>query len=121
MKWNRAKRREMCSCHFGSDDIIVDGFIFNNVHVVPDVWAEDQEVDFYLDTGDDICLLRLRNNDKNQITFCEGTIMYLVVEKKMGSNMLEELRCVVAGLRVIGIPDADDLKGQKTAVWPAGE
>lgn len=108
----------MYSCHFGNDNMIFGDFIFNPVHLYPENWYEDQEVDFYLDTGDDICLLRLRNNSKNQVTFCEGTLMYIVIEKQLDSNMPAELNGVAAGLNAIGIPDADGLKGQTSLSWP---
>jgi len=107
---NRKKRREIFECHFGDDDILIEGFRLNNVHIIPEYFGDNQEVDFYLDTGYDIYLLRLRNNDKNQITFCEGDLVYIIVERIFSSDIESELRNIIHLLKEKGSPEV--IKGQ---------
>lgn len=107
---NPEKRREICECHFGDDDIRIEGWRLNNVHVIPEYLEEDQEVDFYLDTGEDIYLLRLTKNRKNSITFCEGDVVFIIVERLFTSDILTELSNIILLLKEKDIPE--NLKGQ---------
>ena len=66
--WQKEKRRRECMCHFGDDDIVIGHIRLNPVHVFPPIWLTDTEMDFYMDDGDDIYLLTIRNNDKRILT-----------------------------------------------------
>jgi hypothetical protein len=104
-KWSKAKRRQACMCHFGSDDIVIDDYRFNNVHELPNEWNEHQEVDFYVDTHIDIYLVRIINNHKNTITFIDdGMITDIVIEKPMSNNIMYELKNIVSALKAVNIP-----------------
>lgn len=118
MKGIKARRRSLCRPHFGCDDMMIDNFIWNHVHLIPDTWQQNQEVDFYLDTGDDIYLVIVRNIGTKRITFCGGQIGSIVIEKNITSEILTELRHMTAALKEIGIPDTDTLNGQVSVGYP---
>jgi len=106
----KAKRRKMCMVHFGDDDIVIDGFRLNPVHLIDEPpHRPEAEYDFYLDTGDDCYLLRLRNSPHNRIVLCKHDpiyydFIYIVVEKPLLSGMYEELKFIVDKLKNIEIP-----------------
>ena len=64
-KWTKSQRRLLTACHFTEDNISIHGVILNPVHIINfKKWSTNQEVDFYMDSGDDIFFLRLKNNNK---------------------------------------------------------
>lgn len=90
--------------HFGDDDIVIQNVRFNSVHFLPENFCEIGEVDFYMDTGEDIFLLRFINSDKNKLTFVAGEPIYIIVEKRVSCNVMEELENSLILLENIGIP-----------------
>lgn len=82
MKRKKCKK-EKYEVHFGEDDFWINGFRFNAVHIIPKIPNEITEVDFYMDTGEEICLLRVRNSPLDKITFCQGEITYIIIEKTL--------------------------------------
>lgn len=100
----KEKRCRHFKCHFGDDDIVIGTYRFNNVHELPEECQEGQEIDFYLDTGDDIYLLRLRNNSKQLITFVDGEIIYIIIEKQISNDINLELYSIYLELKNHGIP-----------------
>lgn len=102
------KRFKKYKCHFGKDNIILEDFCFNPVHIVPKRFEYDREVDFYLDTGYDIYLVRFRHNNKNKITFIyrnsEDSIIYICIEKLLdGKEFKNELNLAVRLLKILPI------------------
>lgn len=95
--WSKKKRRKKCAAHFGNDNFAVNGIILNAVHKYPgSVWKPEQECDFYMDNGDDIFLLRIINNKKNQISFSnDGRIIYIIVETLVSGEEVEVLKPIV--------------------------
>lgn len=111
----RKKLRKNTKIHFGKDDIIIDTFRLNAVHVIPDFWTKDTEVDFYLDTEYDIYLLRIRNNKNNKMVFCPASklcpIIYIVVEKSFKpQEFYKELTQIVYKIKEINVCDLKGLK-----------
>lgn len=98
------RKKSKHEVHFGEDDFFINGFRFNSVHIIPEKSAEITETDFYMDTGEGIYLLRLRNNAENRITFYSGDIIYIVVEKILSLEIKEELRIITRILERIKIP-----------------
>lgn len=106
----RKKRRIMCRTHFGKDDIMIDGYRLNPVHIEERPYKPDAEFDFYLDTGYDAYLLRLRNSSNNEIILCKHNplhydFIYIAVEKTLSLSFKEELKQIVAKLKNIKIPN----------------
>jgi hypothetical protein len=107
-------RRKQCECHFGEDDIIIDNFRLNPVHIIPENISDNLEIDFYLDTGKDIYLLRLQNNDENKIIFTNRynkkitLLTYIVVRKRFERNIKEELLVIIKRLKSIHFPNYYD-------------
>ena len=78
---NARERRAYHKVHFGSDDIVKNGITLNNVHIIPDVFAEGQSIDYYIDNGKDIGLLTILNSPKNILTLIPGDdITYIIAE-----------------------------------------
>lgn len=81
------KKRREYACHFGDDDIVIDGIVLNPVHLLPQgQWKINQEIDFYMDDGADIYLLRIINSGENSITLCDdeyNDIRYIIVRRKV--------------------------------------
>lgn len=99
----------MCKAHFGDGDLLIDGFILHPVHTINEPFAPHAEVDFYLDTGKDCYLLRLRNHSNNTITLCKHDVyhhdlIYIVVEKPLQHPIREELEFIVKRLKSIDVP-----------------
>ena len=88
------------SCHFGDDDIIIDDFILNPVHILPqNKWQLNQEVDFYMNDNINIYLLRIINSNEYSITLSESSdIRYIIVRVKVDETY-DTLRKVVMGLK----------------------
>ena len=66
----------MCKAHFGTDDVLIDGFRLNPVHIIIEPVVANTEFDFYLDTCKDCYLLRIRNIPNNTITLCKHDTHY---------------------------------------------
>jgi hypothetical protein len=109
-------RRKQCECHFDDDDIIIDGFRLGPVHIIPENISDNSEIDFYLDTGKDIYLLRLQSNDENIIIFTNRynkkitLLTYIVVRKRFERNINEELSVIIKRLKSIHFPNYYDEK-----------
>lgn len=109
--WIRRKKlRKSASLHFGADDIIINGYRLNAVSVIPQYVKKKQELDFYLDTGYDIYLLRLKNIEKNTITICPATkicpIVYLICEVSYTNQTLFDiLEIILEQLKEVRIPN----------------
>lgn len=109
MLLKRFMRRQMCKEHFGSGDMVIDGYRLNPVHTINTPLAPGAELDFYMDTGEDCYLLRLRNVDKNTITLCKHlphshNFIYIVIEKSLRLSIDAELQAIVCELKKICIP-----------------
>ena len=97
-------QKEKYEVHFGEDDFWVNGFRFNAVHIIPEIPDEIREVDFYVDTGEEICLLRMRNSPSNKVTFCQGEITYIIIEKTLQFEIKRELEIIADILKKVKIP-----------------
>ena len=93
--------RKKYLCHFGEDDIMLNGFILNLVHYLPEgEWSTEQEIDFYMDDTKDIYLLRIINSNKNTITLsdCTNDIRYIIIHIPV-VNTLDALNVVTYKLQ----------------------
>lgn len=102
-KRNKKKRRKRCLCHFGDDDIVIDNIRLNSVNILPiNSWAYNQEVSFYLDDGDDIYFLIIRNNKKYTITLFAmkdiRKIKDIVIQVPMKGNTIKNLQNIIKAL-----------------------
>ena len=97
-------QKEKYEVHFGEDDFWINGFRFNAVHIIPKIPNEITEVDFYMDTGEEICLLRVRNSPLNKVTFCQGEITYIIIEKTLQFEIKKELKMITEILKKVKIP-----------------
>jgi hypothetical protein len=111
-------RKNKCKPLFGIDDIIIKNYKLNPVHDI--LWAvefyfdkkelTELEIDFYMDTGKDIYLLRLQDNPQNKIIFtnkCNNRntlVTYIIVLKKLSKNINKELEIIVKKLKEIRFP-----------------
>jgi len=107
--------------YFGEDDIILAGYRLSPVHRIPKHIKMMQELDWYLYTGYDVYLLRLRNSAglTNSITVCPADkicpIIYIVCETQLNSrNIFVTLEKVLAQLEYFGIPKIKNPKQQIT-------
>lgn len=107
--------------HFGEDDIILSGYRLTPVHCIPKHIKMMQEFDWYLDTGYDIYLLRLRNSTglTNSITICPADricpMIYIVCETQFNNrNIFITLEKVLVQLEYFGIPKIKNPKQQIT-------
>lgn len=105
----RKKRRLLGKCHFGEDDMVILDYIVNPVHFVPECHTPDAEYDYYLDTRDDIYLLRMVNSDMERILLCKhDSVQYdficIIAETRLSSDLRRDLERVVARLKTIRIP-----------------
>ena len=98
------KQREKYEIHFGEDDLWINGFRLNPVHIIPEIAEEITEIDFYTDTGEEVCLLRIRNSPLDKVTFCSGEITYIIVEKTLRLEIKKELEIITGILKKIKIP-----------------
>jgi hypothetical protein len=103
-------RKRQCKCHFGNDDIIIDNFRLNSVNIIPENISNNLEIDFYLNTGKDIYLLRLQNKHENKIFFINKhnkkitLLTYIIVRKTFGTNINKELLIIINILKSINFP-----------------
>jgi hypothetical protein len=103
-------RKRQCKCHFGDDDIIIENFHLNAVNIIPENISDNLEIDFYLDTGKDIYILRLQNKPENKIIFVNKynrkitLLTYIIVRKIFGTNINEELTIIMEKLKNIKFP-----------------
>jgi hypothetical protein len=104
-------RKRQCKCHFGDDDIIIENFHLNAVNIIPEKMSNNLEIDFYLDTGKDIYILRLQNKQENKIFFINKynekmtLLTYIIVRKTFGRNINEELLNIIRKLKSIKFPN----------------
>lgn len=102
---SKKKKRKKYAIHFGDDNFTVNGVILNEVHEYPGpVWMPEQEIDFYMDNGNDIFLLRLRNNKKNQVSFIKNKydcIMMIIVETPISGEKLRVLEPIIQTVQQI--------------------
>ena len=98
-------KKKYHSCHFGEDNIIINEFVLNAVHQIPNDISTVTEIDYYLDTGYNIYLLRLINSDKNKITVIGGELDYIIVEKRLNSNIDNELRDIIEKIKMMNISE----------------
>lgn len=105
----KQRRRKCLECHFGDDDILVDNFRLNAVHYIDGSYPKNAEYDFYLDTGDDMYLLRLQNISENIVIFVnrenlgiDFPLTYIIVRKYLLEDIIEELKIVIRKLKNIG-------------------
>lgn len=99
-----SKQREKYEVHFGEDDFWINGFRFNSVHIIPENSEEITEIDFYMDTGEEVYLLRVRNSPLNKMTFYSGEITYIIAEKELHFEIIKELEIITGILKEIKIP-----------------
>jgi hypothetical protein len=108
--FGKSVRRKQCKCHFDEDDIIIDNFHLNSVHIIPENISDSLEIDFYLDTGKDIYMLRLQNKHENAIHFINKynkkttLLTYIVVRKTFEASINEELLIIIKKLKSIKFP-----------------
>ena len=97
-------------CHFGDDDIVIGHIRLNPVHVFPPIWLTDTEMDFYMDDGDDIYLLTIRNNDKRILTvlYTRKEIRNIVMELPTQGIDRQHLQGIIRALR--SVPYAQKLR-----------
>ena len=100
--------------HFGDDDIIIDDFRLNSVHIFPqEQWSKNQEVDFYMDDMVDIYLLRIINSNDNTITLIDNehnSIRNIIIHINV-ENTLDVLRKIIERLKEI--PYSNKINGEK--------
>jgi hypothetical protein len=110
-------RKNKCKCHFGTDDIIIKNYRLNSIHDIAfavklyfDKKINELELDFYMDTGKDIYLLRLVDNSENKIMFINKSnnksslLTYVIVMKKLSENIDKELENIIEKLNEIKFP-----------------
>ena len=103
-------------CHFGDDDIIIDNFRLNSVHIFPqEQWSKNQEVDFYIDDLSNIYLLRIINSNDNIITLIDNeyNIMRYIIVHINVENTLDALRKIIERLKEIPYSYSNKIKGEK--------
>jgi hypothetical protein len=109
--FGKSIRKRQCKCHFGNDDIIIGDFHLNSVNIIPEIIPDNFELDFYLNTGKDIDILRLQNKPENGIFFVNKynkkitLLTYIIVRKTLSKNINEELFIIIKKLRSINFPD----------------
>ena len=139
MEKARCMRRKNCKCHFGEDDIIIQDFRLNAVHEFPQKTAKGWEItfgthkyklknlelDFYMDTGKDIYLLRLQDIAENMIFFIHRETItneilpmtYIIVRKKISENIREELNEIIKKLIESDFPEYDEERTYEIKEW----
>ncbi|MDR0434125.1 MAG: hypothetical protein LBH21_03560 [Gracilibacteraceae bacterium] len=123
-KWIRKKE---CKCHFGADDILIEDFRLNAVHYLPAKLEKGIELDYYMDTGKDIYLLRLQDSIENTILFINresvkrNTAMqftYIIARKKLyDENINKELEKIIRKLKEIKFPKYHEEKTFEIEAW----
>lgn len=94
------KRRRECMCHFGDDDIVINDIRLNPIHVFPASWRDGTEMTFYMDDGDNIYLLTIRNSEKRILTvfYTRKEIRDIVMELPIHGNSMSDLKRIVEAL-----------------------
>lgn len=89
----KQKRRRECLCHFGDDDIVINNIRLNPVDLFPSCWHEHTEMTFYMDDGDDIYLLTIRNSQKRILTvlYTRKEIRDIVIELPVCENNMTRI------------------------------
>jgi hypothetical protein len=66
------------------------------------------EIDYYLNTGNNIYLLRLINSSNNRIIVASGELDYIIVEKVFSNNIEHELKQIISKIKAISLPDVTE-------------
>ena len=112
----KKKRHKECLCHFGDDDIVIRNIRLNPVNVFPVSWIKNQEMSFYMDDGDDIYFLTIRNNEKWIVTILHTREIYdIVMELPIVESNKEQLYHIVDIL--CSIPYTQKLRFGDTKVF----
>ena len=105
--------RKKYLCHFDDDDIIIDDFRLNPVHILPQgQWNKEQEIDFYMDDGANIYLLRIINRNENIIKLIDdkhNSIRYIIIHINV-ENTFDMLRKIIK--RMKEIPYSSKINGE---------
>jgi hypothetical protein len=103
-------RKNICKCHFGEDDIIIENYYLNAVNEIPIKILEGMEFDYYMNSGKDIYILRLQNKYENKIIFVNKSnkkinlLTYIIIQKPLLENIGKELEIIVKKLNHINFP-----------------
>lgn len=95
-------------CHFNdSYDILIDDIILNPVHMLPEVFAENQSVDYYMNDNKDIYLITFENSVEDTIQFTINTLyLFPINDICIKTNIVhlneEELISIIRTLKSIG-------------------
>ena len=122
--FGKCVRKKECKPHFSEDDIIINNFRLNSVHCLPVKVKSGIELDYYMDTGKDIYLLRLQDKIENKIIFINRDLVnitikftYIIVRKKLSENINKELETVINKLNEIGFPKYYEEKTFEIEKW----
>jgi hypothetical protein len=127
-------RKNTYKCCFRTDNIIIKNYKLNSIHDISfntklyfNKKINELELDFYMDTGKDIYLLRLKDSTENKIVFlnkCNENntlVTYIIVMKKIPENIdekiKEELENIVRKLNEIKFPKYYEEKEFKIEEW----
>lgn len=116
-KIRRIKNQKRTKPHFGKDDIIIEDYHINAVHMLPEKFTKDSEIDFYLRTYYDVYLLRFRHRKKHRIYICPATktcpLIYIIVETQLHvDTFLEDLNNSIKELEKFGLPKIKNVSKQ---------
>ena len=95
------QKKNITAPHFGKDDILVENYRFNPVHLLDD-FESYSEFDFYLDTGTDIYLCRFTAQATQSIEKFptpHSPIHYLIFKKLSTQTYREHLSQAVSLLK----------------------
>lgn len=106
----KMKREKCANPHFGDNDILIDGLRLHPIHKLNEPLEPGAELEFYVDSGKDFHILKVRNIPDNKITFFEerypsNEFIIIIAEKQLQLSMLEELKLIVQKINSIGIPE----------------
>lgn len=111
-----AKIRKQMAVHFDEDTFRIGDYRLCAVHEIPRTYCENTELDFYVDDGQTVFLLRLQYSSENKIHFFPADkitlIPYLIVQKPLYCVIRQELTAVLKQLHQI------DFTGKEKHVLP---
>jgi hypothetical protein len=121
----KQNRKKETKCHFGDDDILIENYRLNAVHYMPAKVEKGLELDFYMNTGNDIYMLRLQNIPDNVIIFITREIVskkiipftYIIIRKILSSNINKELEIAVKRLQMLKFPEYDEERTIEIEKW----